>query len=124
MKTKLGLSPVPRTTSHAKHKRWRWLLIILAAWAVAAYLVAPWLWRKYFQHHSQFVDGPRITQTADGHPGDPINIALEGAESELIRAMTAAGWFPADPITFKSSVRIAVDSVFRKPDVNAPVSNL
>jgi len=38
--------------------------------------------------------------------------------------MTAAGWFPADPITFKSSVRIAVDSVFRKPDVNAPVSNL
>ena len=38
--------------------------------------------------------------------------------------MTKAGWFPADPITFESSVRIAVDSVFRKPDNDAPVSNL
>jgi len=86
--------------------------------------VAPWLWGKHFQHHTQFVNGPRITHTADGHPGDSINIALEGAESEIIRAMTAAGRFPADPITFKSRVRIAVDSVFPKPDVNAPVSNL
>ena len=124
MKTNLGLSPATNAAAHAKHKHWRWLLVILAAWAFAAYLLAPWLWRKYFQHHSQLVDGPRITHTADGHPGDPINIALEGAESEVIRAMTAAGWFPADPITFQSSVRIAVDSVFRKPDVNAPVSNL
>jgi hypothetical protein len=65
-----------------------------------------------------------VTQTGDGHPGDPLNIALVGSEQELIRAMTAAGWAPADPITFRSSVRIAVDSVFRRPDTNAPVSNL
>src|SRR5208282_6630706 len=37
---------------------------------------------------------------------------------------TAAGWYPADAITFRSSVRIAVDSVFRRPDDDAPVSNL
>ena len=38
--------------------------------------------------------------------------------------MTAAGWYPADPITFHSSVRIVVDSVFRRPDDDAPVSAL
>jgi hypothetical protein len=38
--------------------------------------------------------------------------------------MTAAGWFPADPITLRSSLRIAVDSVLRRPDDDAPVSNL
>ena len=62
--------------------------------------------------------------TGDGHPGDPVNIGLVGSEAELVRGMTAAGWFPADPITFASSVRIAADTVFRRPDDDAPVSNL
>lgn len=66
----------------------------------------------------------RITHVADGHPGDPLNMAIAGTEEQLIRAMVAAGWFPADPITFRSSVRISVDSVFSKPDDDAPVSNL
>ena len=56
--------------------------------------------------------------------GDPVNVALVGAEADVIHAMLKAGWFPADPITFDSSVRIAVDSVFRRPDDEAPVSNL
>ena len=38
--------------------------------------------------------------------------------------MTAAGWFPADPIPCASSLRIAVDSGLRRPDDDAPVSNL
>jgi hypothetical protein len=105
-------------------KRWRLLLWLLAAWAVAAYLLVPWLWKLYFRHHSAFAAVARVTQTSDGHPGDPLNIALVGSEAEAIGAMTAAGWFPADPITFRTSVRIAVDSVFRRPDDNAPVSNL
>jgi hypothetical protein len=124
MKMSPPSTPVSSAASHAKPARRRWLLLLLAAWAVAAYLVAPWLWRRYFQHHPQFADAPRITHTSDEHPGDPLNIALVGAEPDLIRAMTAAGWFPADPITLASSVRIAVDSVFRKPDNDAPVSNL
>lgn len=111
-------------TAHRRRKKLRLLLIVLAMWAAAAYLVAPWLWKKYFQHHSQLTDGPRITHTGDGHPGDPLNLALIGSDAEVVRAMTAAGWYPADPITFASSVRIAVDSVFRRPDDNAPVSNL
>jgi hypothetical protein len=38
--------------------------------------------------------------------------------------MLAAGWHAADPITLESSLRIAVDSVLRRPDDDAPVSNL
>jgi len=117
-------TPDSGATPRAKNKRGHWLVIILAAWAVAAYLVAPWLWKKYFQEHPQFADAPRITHTADEHPGDPLNIGLVGEEPDLIRAMTAAAWFPADPITLETSIRIAVDSVFRKPDNDAPVSDL
>jgi hypothetical protein len=99
-------------------------LAAVAAWAIAAYLVAPWLWKRYLGDHPGIAEAPRITHTADGHPGDPINIVLVGAEEQIVRAMTAAAWFPADPITFRTSVRIAVDSVFRKPDDSAPVSDL
>ena len=115
-----------RTPSIASTNRMRtkviWVIAILLVWAAAAYLLVPWGTKVYFRDH--FDGGPRITHTSDGHPGDPINIAVEGSEEELVRAMQAAGWYPADPITFDTSVRIAVDSVVRKPDDEAPVSNL
>jgi len=76
------------------------------------------------RRHPQLFDAPRITHTADGIAGDPVNVALLGSEADVIHAMIAAKWDPADPLTFRSSVRIAVDSVFRRPDENAPVSTL
>ena len=102
--------------------RINWLILILVAWAIAAYLFIPWVSKLYYRH--RFTDGPRITLTSDGHPGDPVNIAIEGEEPDLVRAMHAAGWYPADPITLASSVRIVVDSVIQKPDNDAPVSTL
>jgi hypothetical protein len=53
-----------------------------------------------------------------------VNLAIIGAESELVQTMTAAKWYPADPITLRTSIRIAVDSVLRHPDDKAPVSDL
>src|SRR5262249_40195466 len=35
-----------------------------------------------------------------------------------------AGWLPADPITFSSSMRIAASTIFHRPYPSAPVSNL
>lgn len=99
-----------------------WIVLLLGTWAVAAYLIIPRLWKRHYRRHLS--ETPRITHTSDGHPGDPVNLAIEGAESELIQAMTAAGWDPADPITLESSMRIAVDSVFRRPDNDAPISAL
>ncbi|MEO8674665.1 MAG: LssY C-terminal domain-containing protein [Casimicrobiaceae bacterium] len=102
----------------------RTVVWVLAAWGVAAYLIAPRLWKAYFRRHFNYDKVVRVGVTSDGHPGDPVNIALNGTEEEVVRAMTAAGWFPADPITLRTSVRIAVDSLFRRPDEDAPVSNL
>jgi hypothetical protein len=110
--------------SRRRSRRWAWLLALLLTWAVASYIVVPILWKQYFRRHPGLADAPRVSHTADGHPGDPINIALLGSKEEVIRAMTAAGWFPADPITFESSARIVLDSVLRRPDDRAPVSNL
>jgi hypothetical protein len=98
--------------------------LLLLAWAAAAYVIVPLLWKRHFREHPELDASPRITETGDGHPGDPLNIALLGSEEDVVRAMAAAGWSPADPITLASSVRIAVDSVARRPDDEAPVSNL
>jgi hypothetical protein len=38
--------------------------------------------------------------------------------------MLAGGWHPADPITLKSSLRIAESSIFHRAYIDAPVSNL
>lgn len=101
------------------------LLWALLFWAVAAYLVAPWVWKRISPTPTPlFMGVPPVTETGDGRPGDPLNIAIVGTEAQLIKAITSVGWFPADPITFDTSVRIVVDSVFRKPDDQAPVSSL
>ncbi len=105
-------------------RRWSWLAGLVGAWAVVAYLLAPTLWERYYHRHPDYSAVERVTVTADGHPVDPLNIALVGGESEVVRGMGAAGWFAADPITFSTSLRIGVDSVLRRPDDDAPVSNL
>ena len=111
--------------SAEKPHRWRRLLPgLLLLWAVLAYLLAPSVWRLVERKQDVLLTGPKLTETADGHPGDPVNIALQGTEEEVVRAMTAAGWYPADPITLATSARIVVASVLRRPDDQAPVSNL
>jgi hypothetical protein len=98
------------------------LLILL--YLAVAYLVMPLVWKRDVRRHSQLFDAPRITHTPAGIPGDPVNVALLGSEADVVRAMLAAQWHPADALTWHSSVRIAVDSVFRRPDEDAPVSTL
>jgi hypothetical protein len=100
------------------------VLLSAVVWAVAAYVIVPKLSKLYFRYHLSGADAARVTQTSGGHPGDPINIALVGSDAEVVRGMTAAGWFPADPITFRSSMRIVAASLLHRPDDDAPVSNL
>jgi LssY C-terminus len=100
------------------------LLLITLIWALIAYIIIPRIWALYFRRHPILSRLARVTETADGHPGDPTNIGIAGSEQELNQAMAAAGWFPANPITLGSSVRIAADTVLRRPDDDAPVSNL
>jgi hypothetical protein len=114
----------PATTGAAKRRVWRWALVGIVFWAAVAYLVAPDVWKYYLDRTKPLPDVDRVTHTSDGHPGDPVNIALVGSEELVIKSMHAAGWLPADPITVASSVRIAVDTVLRKSDDTAPVSPL
>ncbi len=98
-------------------------LVVVAIWFLAAYLILPLVWRHY-EHQPKLADAPKTTRTAQGIPGDPLNVGLIGTEKEVVSAMLAAGWSPADPITLRSSLRIAASVAFRRPDADAPVSNL
>jgi hypothetical protein len=115
------------TPAPAPKRGWRLLPLaggLLLAYLLVAYVVLPLGWRTAAKRHPDLSGGPRITETANGIHGDPVNLALLGSETNLIHAMIAAGWHAADPITLSSSLRIAADSVFRRPDSQAPVSDL
>jgi hypothetical protein len=99
-------------------------LVVVAAYLFTAYVVLPRLGKEKALRHPDLIEGARLTHTANDLPGDPLNLALVGSDEDVIRALHAAGWRPADPLSFRSSVRIAVDTVFDEPDPNAPVSNL
>jgi hypothetical protein len=113
------------TPPHRGWLRWaRGALVLLAVYLLVAYVVMPQLDRRKVRRDPALAENPRLTHTKIGLPGDPLNIEVIGSEEDLIRSMIAAGWVPADPLTFRTSVKIAVDSVFKKPDEQAPVSNL
>lgn len=74
--------------------------------------------------HPALARSPRHTTTAQGRQGDAVNVAFIGSEEELHRTLAAAGWFAADPITLRTSIKIAADVVLHKPYAHAPVSDL
>lgn len=113
------LEPKPRWI------RWGQVILVLAAlYLLAAYLVMPKVGLEKSRRHPDLLDGARLTHTANGQPGDPLNISLVGTNEDVIRALTSAGWRPADALSFRSSVRIVTDTVLAQPDPSAPVSNL
>jgi hypothetical protein len=65
-----------------------------------------------------------VTYTRTGIPGDPINVGLVGAQEDVLCAMNAAGWYPADPVTFRSSLEIIGSVLLDRPYRDAPVSPL
>lgn len=109
-------------------RRWLWLAIalgvsLLAAYILAAYFVLPALWTRY-EHEPGLARRPMLTATAQGIPGDPLNVGLIGSKQELTRAMRASGWYPADAVTLKTSIEIAGSVLFDRPYRAAPVSPL
>ncbi len=95
----------------------------VAVYVALAYLIAPFAWRHY-EHQGRLADLGARTFTAQGIPGDVINVGLEGSKADVICVMAAAGWSPSDPVTLASSLRIAGSVVFRRPYHRAPVSPL
>lgn len=111
----------------AKHARLdRVLLTLLGALALytlLAYVVLPALWTHH-EHQKGLADKPMVTRTAQGIPGDPINVGLIGDRRDVLCAMNASGWLPADPVTLRSSIAIAGSVLLDRSYKDAPVSNL
>jgi LssY C-terminus len=104
----------------------RFLLLALSvvlAYALLAYLLLPLFWTHY-EHQKGLAAMPMVTRTGQGIPGDPINVGLVGDQRDVVCAMHEAGWFPADPITLKSSIEIVGSVLLDRPYRDAPVSNL
>jgi LssY C-terminus len=98
-------------------------LALLIAYALLAYVALPALWSHY-EHQKRLAELPMVTRTAQDIPGDPINTGLVGDDAEVLCAMRAASWFPADPVTFRSSIEIAGSVLLDRPYPDAPVSPL
>lgn len=98
--------------------------VAVLAYLTIAYVVTPALWHRYDARRIGLGRLPGFTYTGSGIPGDPLNVALIGSESQLRRIMDKAKWTSATPLGLRADVDIAVDSVLRRPDPNAPVSRL
>jgi hypothetical protein len=113
----------------ASPKRSRWKraamisLIVVIAYGAFAYLILPLFWTHY-EHQKGLAALPMVTRTGQDIPGDPINVGLVGDTKDVLCAMHAAGWYPADPITLQSSIEIVGSVLLDRPYRDAPVSNL
>jgi len=106
--------------------RRHWLLVIEAiaiAYILLAYVVLPALWTHH-EREPGLASLPMVTRTGTGIPGDALNVGLVGSEQDVLRAMQASGWFPADPVTLRSSIEIVGSVVLDRPYHDAPVSAL
>src|SRR5258708_16130992 len=116
------LSPLPPEHSRLE----RFLLVALGvvlSYTMLAYLVLPLIWTHY-EHQKGLENLPMVTRTGQGIPCDPINVGLVGDQKDMVCAMHEAGWYPADPITLRSSIEIVGSVLLDRPYRDAPVSNL
>ena len=97
--------------------------VFVALYVVLAYFLLPSTWRHY-EHQKKLATLAMVTRTKAGIPGDPINVGLVGSKEDVLCAMKAAAWYPADPITLRSSIAIAGSVLLDRPYRDAPVSHL
>jgi len=114
-------SPEPRPTK--LRVAVKVLTAVVIVYGIFAYVVLPSIW-KHYEHQKGLAGRPMVTRTPQGIPGDAINVGLVGSKDDVLCAMNAADWFPADPITLRSSLAIIGSVVLRRPYRDAPVSSL
>jgi len=98
-------------------------LSTVLVYTLLAYAVLPAFWTHH-EHQKGLAALPMVTLTAQGIPGDPINVGLVGNDKDVLCAMAAAGWYPADRVTLRSAIEIVGSVVLDRPYHDAPVSPL
>src|SRR5688572_9548839 len=102
---------------------WYAIGAVFLFWVLLAYVGLPRLQEVLSKIYvPDYFIGRAITDV--GVLGDPINLALDGSEADIHEAMSRAGWTRADELTIRSSGRIVISSVLRRPYPEAPVSSL
>ena len=96
---------------------------VILCYLAISYLILPATWSR-IEHEPRLSKRSMLTATAQGIPGGPINVGLVGSHEDLIRAFHAAGWYPADPVTLRTSVEIIGSVLLDRPYKSAPVSPL
>src|SRR3954454_20652108 len=100
-----------------------WILAVGFTYAIAAYLILPWIIRMGLKLlHRKRV--PSFTTTGDGLPGDPVNVALVRTLPQLRAAFAALGWSEADRLGLASSWGMIRSFVLNSPYPTAPFSTL
>jgi len=98
-------------------------LALLATYVFTAYFFIPLVIRiiRLFIRYKHI---PLYCVTPDGLASDPLNIGIIGTRTQIVDAMTKAGWYMADRKTIRSGFRLAIAIVFRRSYLNAPFSSL
>lgn len=112
-----------RMTTHSSPGRWRQLVAraLVSVALLSVLLVGLTLVYPYPENFTGF---PRLTHTASGVAGDPINLILIGSQAQLAQSFHQAGWLVPDPITRQTVARIAAASLAHQPYPTAPISPL
>ena len=92
-------------------------------YVTVAYLALPRYWTERDAGRILPVSS-MLTETPQGISGDPVNVGLVGTRAEVLAAMAAARWRPADPITLRSSLEIGLSVALDRPYADAPISTL
>lgn len=99
------------------------LATVIVCYVTVSYLILPATWSR-IEHEPGLAKRTFLTANAQGIPGGPINVGLIGTREDVISAFHAAAWYPADPITLRTSLEIIGSVVFDRPYKDAPVSPL
>jgi hypothetical protein len=91
---------------------------------VIGVLLAGLLLIRFYPYSANFSRFPRVTHTASGVAGDPINLILIGSQAQITQSFERAGWLIPDPITPQTTLKIVTDSLAHRPYPTAPVSTL
>lgn len=96
---------------------------LIVLWLATAYFLLPRIHRLLSRIYvpNYFIGRAR---TGDGLLADPVNLAIRGDKTTLVKAMHKAGWHEADPITLRSALRIILATLRRRSYPNAPVSDM